>query len=194
MALYIPQMRQRDPSVYYQNTAKSFLDAVRMQRADQRADRALDLQQQQIEQRALHAERNYELAQAQLGMQQEDHDWKKGRREARRAIAKGYADYRRKYADEYEAELNKELESLTESSLFGSKIDRHDDRIYIGYGDKFIQNTTPEEIAKQRLRQRGVEVEPTVDPSLYENIESLEDLNLLGLLGGPRLKYEEFNK
>lgn len=32
MSLYIPQMQQRDSRAYYQNTAKSFLDGVRMSR------------------------------------------------------------------------------------------------------------------------------------------------------------------
>lgn len=177
MSIYVPQMRQRDTRAYNQNTAKSFLDGVRMQRdyehqkavqnnmveaqqraleASGRADRQLEMVEEQIESGK---ERKKELADLTQGIVQYDMD---------RSIAKGA--------------VNERLEDNT------SWWNKPDDKKYTFFAPdvndpegkrKFFQDVSGRELAEAEARRAGINVDPVIDRELLKNIK---DPSMLGLV------------
>lgn len=188
MSIYVPAMQQRDSRAYYQNTAKSFLDAVRMQR-DYEHQKAVQDNMIQSQQRALEASQRASeasgRAERQLGMAEEQFKWQKDRRKKMADITQSIV--KSKIADsKYQGKTAEGLDTYgIGTNVLNMDIDPDEKRIYFGAPDvggvdgrEIIQYATPREIAKARAKEQGFKP-AEFDESL---IESLTDPSMLSYL------------
>lgn len=176
-------MQRRDSRAYNQNTAKSFLDGVRMQRdyEHQKAVQNNMLQQQEMARQASgRAERNVAMAEEQLG-------WKRQSRDDMEKLAQGLAKQR---IDESKmrGKINEYLDPMTETTILGSEIDPDEKRYYFGAKDetgkrRFVQKASPRQMAKKMYQAEGGVV-PQLDPALLNVIRDPAMLDLLPTLMG----------
>ena len=177
MSIYVPAMQQRDSRAYYQNTAKSFLDAVRMQR-DYEHQQAVKNNMIQAQQRALEASGR---AERQLGMAEEQFKSDKKRKKELADLTQGIVQYDMDKSIAKGA-INERLEDNT------SWWNDPDDKKYTFFAPdvndpegrrKFFQDVSGRELAKAEARRAGINVDPVIDRELLKNIKNP---NMLGLV------------
>jgi len=176
MSLYIPQMKQRDTRAYYQNTAKSFLDGVRMQR-DYEHQQAVQNNMAEAQQRAQEASGR---AERQLGMVEDQYESGKQRKKEMADITQGILQYDMDKSKAKSA-YNKRIEDNT--SFWNDP----DERKYTFFAKdvndpegkrKFFQDISGRDITEAELRREGINPNPVIDPELLKNIK---DPSMLGL-------------
>ena len=181
MSLYIPQMKQRDTRAYYQNTAKSFLDGVRMQR-DYEHQQAVQNNMAEAQQRAQEASGR---AERQLGMAEEQFGWQKDKRQKMSDITQSIVKSKIKDS-KYQGKTGEELDKYgIGTNVLNMDIDPDKKRIYFGApdvggvdGTEMIQYATPREIAKASAKKQGFK------PAEFDEelLGSLTDPSMLSLL------------
>lgn len=186
MSLYIPQMKQRDTRAYYQNTAKSFLDGVRMQRDyehQQAVQNNMIESQKMAKQASGRAERQLGLAEEQGARQEQMFNRALDSQKKEEELLKGIVDYKvdKNRRDQQVIEKANQLYDgpIDEKESYWFKPDVHGTD-----GWEFYQYQPTRKMAEALLKKEGNLIEPKIDENLYKNIQNRKDLGLLDYLQG----------
>ena len=176
MSIYVPAMQQRDGRSYYQNTAKSFLDGVRMQR-DYEHQQAV--QNNMIESQKM-AQKASGRAERQLEMVEDQYESGKQKKQEMADLTQGILQYDMDKSKAKSA-YNKRIEDNT------SWWNKPDERKYTFFAPdvndpegkrKFFQDVSGRDLTEAELRREGINPNPVIDPELLKNIK---DPSMLGL-------------
>jgi len=176
MSIYVPAMQQRDGRSYYQNTAKSFLDGVRMQR-DYEHQQAVQNNIIESQKRAQEASGR---AERQLEMVEDQYESGKQKKQEMADLTQGILQYDMDKSKAKSA-YNKRIEDNT------SWWNKPDERKYTFFAPdvndpegkrKFFQDVSGRDLTEAELRREGINPNPVIDPELLKNIK---DPSMLGL-------------
>jgi len=139
MSLYVPAMQRRDSSVYYNNTAKSFLDGVRMQRdyEQQKAVQDNMLQQQEMARQAsARADKESARADRKMAMIEDEYGMSKAQRKADVTVAQSNyeASKANKKVVDHEADMRKIANTMERTW--------HPTEVTLSTGEKRMVNPT----------------------------------------------------
>jgi len=199
MSLYVPAMQNASYANLIQqsgrDTARSFLDGVRMHNENkhkakmmENEKQRIDIQRQTMENNAKFRDRALDITEGQFAQQSKMFNQAQQDRADRVKTARSLVKYQMDDSKR-KGEVNEQLNPLTET-LLGSEIDPNKKRLYVGYDDvggtdgwEAVQWASPKEIAKAKANKAGSK-EAVLDPSLIDTIKDPSMLHLLPKYAG----------
>jgi Tfp pilus assembly protein PilE len=185
MSLYVPAMQNASYANLIQqsgrDTAKSFLDGVRMFNENRHRTKMMENERERIDIQRQTMENNKYFQNQALSMTKKNFQDQQTAMQNERDLIRGVVDFKvqKNKANQQIAEKANELHDgpAHEKESFWFKPDVHGTD-----GWEFYQYQTPAKMAEATLRKKGELIEPKMDESLLSKIQNRGDIGLLDYL------------